>query len=364
MLKPGISAAVPLGASTAFGEDADASDRELDGIADDLGDTCPADEVTGERSFARGEALADCGWSKRVRPRAVTRVGALLGVLVEGLIGIWLGAERGRNAASCASSEDGARLVVAGAESEDFIEVTERRARSAARIAGIEPRADRCAWNRQPSSIGIPVRHARKKRKWRDPFPCNTRQAEEIPTLARQLPSLTDGADRRSVSSPSGRTFGKECLMSQQSTSAQRLVLHAMHAVSSCFEGVSARSSHTRQELPTLDLVGAAIARASRIAAARARAAAVGQSSAHPTTNLAHTQAAGLLKPSLREMDALFADLAAEEGEPLLPTPSTGGRVWRLHRAPSDSGAALASAASTEESNALRSTDGFLGAGA
>ncbi|MDI9402772.1 MAG: hypothetical protein QM516_02765 [Limnohabitans sp.] len=143
--------------------------------------------------------------------------------------------------------------------------------------------------------------------------------------------------------------------MSQPSTSAQRLVLHAIHAISPCFEGVSAGPAHTRQELPTLDLVGAAIARASRIAAARARAIAAGPSGAHLATNLAQSQAAGLLNPSQREMNALFADLTLDEGEPLLPTPSTGGRVWRLHRAPTEAGAALASSPAS---------DGYFGAGA
>jgi hypothetical protein len=64
-----------------------------------------------------------------------------------------------------------------------------------------------------------------------------------------------------------------------------------------------ARRTRDPQELPTLDLVGAAIARAARIAAAEDRG------RFHLPTILA-SQAAGLLKPTPREMNGLFAEWA------------------------------------------------------
>ncbi|MFM7261911.1 MAG: hypothetical protein ACKO3W_15070, partial [bacterium] len=58
------------------------------------------------------------------------------------------------------------------------------------------------------------------------------------------------------------------------------------------------------------------------------------------------SQAAGLLRPTVREMDALFADLAVGEysGEGRL-VPATSGTksvVWRLHPAPATAGAPVA----------------------
>lgn len=94
------------------------------------------------------------------------------------------------------------------------------------------------------------------------------------------------------------------------------------------------------QELPNLALVGAAIARAARLAEADARARV-----AH--LGLANTQAAGLLRPSRRERDALLDTLVErngpDEGRPLPPTTAARGFVWRLHPAPAPAGAAVAS---------------------
>ena len=96
-----------------------------------------------------------------------------------------------------------------------------------------------------------------------------------------------------------------------------------------------AAATPTAQELPTLALVGAAIARAARLAEADARARV-----AH--LGLANTQAAGLLRPSRRELDALLDRNAPDEGRPLPETAGTRGFVWRLHPAPVPAGAAVA----------------------
>ncbi len=90
------------------------------------------------------------------------------------------------------------------------------------------------------------------------------------------------------------------------------------------------------QELPTLDLVGAAIARAARIAAAEDRG------RFHLPTMLA-SQAAGLVRPTPREMNALFADLVNDEGLVVPGTSGTKQVVWRLHPAPTTAGAPVAS---------------------
>jgi hypothetical protein len=89
------------------------------------------------------------------------------------------------------------------------------------------------------------------------------------------------------------------------------------------------------QEMPTLALVGAAIARAAHLAAADARA-------RLPRLGLANTQAAGLLRASRRELDALLDRNEAEEGRPLPATAGARGFVWRLHPAPAHAGAAVA----------------------
>lgn len=98
-----------------------------------------------------------------------------------------------------------------------------------------------------------------------------------------------------------------------------------------------ARRAHDPQELPTLDLVGAAIARAARIAAAEDRG------RFHLPTILA-SQAAGLLKPTPRETNGLFADLPDGEGRVVAGTSGAKQVVWRLHPAPTAAGAAVASA--------------------
>lgn len=89
------------------------------------------------------------------------------------------------------------------------------------------------------------------------------------------------------------------------------------------------------QDLPQLDLVGAAIARAARLAAADHRA-------RLPRLGLANTQAAGLMKADRREMDALFEDLNEGEGRVIPATAESGGFVWRFHAAPAGAGAPIA----------------------
>jgi hypothetical protein len=119
-------------------------------------------------------------------------------------------------------------------------------------------------------------------------------------------------------------------------SSAETLVLRAIG-------GPVGHSRATAQELPTLDLVGAAIARAARLAAADHRA-------RLPRLKLANTQAAGLMKATRRELDALLSDLPSallgtdepSEGRLLPETARAGGFVWRLHPAPAEAGAGLA----------------------
>ena len=126
------------------------------------------------------------------------------------------------------------------------------------------------------------------------------------------------------------------------------------NAESLVFRAISAErapSRADRQELPSLDLVGAAIARAARLAAAEDRA-------RHAYAILQRSQAAELLRaareaansartPAPRAHDPLFADLAAatasDEGCVIPATARAGGFVWRFHPAPADAGAPIAS---------------------
>jgi hypothetical protein len=116
--------------------------------------------------------------------------------------------------------------------------------------------------------------------------------------------------------------------MRQSSESAERLVFRAISVVSPESTRSSQRAPEA-QDLPTIDLLGAAIARAARLAAANDRA-------RMPDLRLANTQAAGLLNASRREMDALFTDLNNDEGELLPPINATPSYVWRFHAAPMD----------------------------
>ncbi|MCE2880801.1 MAG: hypothetical protein LW636_00385 [Planctomycetaceae bacterium] len=109
----------------------------------------------------------------------------------------------------------------------------------------------------------------------------------------------------------------------------------ALELVHAAICGRNTPSCASAQELPQLDLVGAAIARAARLAAADHRA-------RLPRLGLANTQAAGLLKADRREMDALFEDLNQDEGRVIPATGATGGFVWRFHAAPAPVGAAIA----------------------
>lgn len=126
------------------------------------------------------------------------------------------------------------------------------------------------------------------------------------------------------------------------------------NAESLVFRAISAErapSRADRQELPSLDLVGAAIARAARLAAAEDRA-------RHAYAILQRSQAAELLRaareaahsarsPAPRAHDPLFADLAvataSDEGCVIPATARAGGFVWRFHPAPADAGAPIAS---------------------
>ena len=134
------------------------------------------------------------------------------------------------------------------------------------------------------------------------------------------------------------------------------------------FRAISAErapSRADRQDLPSLDLVGAAIARAARLAAAEDRARTAyailqrsqaaellraARAAAHAARNSAHaarnpTHAAR--NPAARSHDPLFADLAAaavtDEGAVIPASVQTTGFVWRLHPAPADAGAPIAS---------------------
>ena len=148
----------------------------------------------------------------------------------------------------------------------------------------------------------------------------------------------------------STKTFG--------ATQANNLVLRAIGVDD--FRPAASRigdAADTAQELPTLDLIGAAIARAAQIAAAedRARLHLPSVRSAQVAILASReailaSQAAGLLKPTAREMDALFADLASgeasgndtDEGRLIPGTSGTKSVVWRLHPAPATAGAPVA----------------------
>ena len=134
-------------------------------------------------------------------------------------------------------------------------------------------------------------------------------------------------------------------------TQANNLVLRALDADAS--RPTTSRrgdAAEAAQELPTLDLIGAAIARAARIAAAEDRARLHLPSIRASQAAILASQAAGLLKPTAREVDALFADLAsgvasgegAVEGRVVPGTSGTKSVVWRLHPAPAAAGAPVA----------------------
>ncbi|MBI1303719.1 MAG: hypothetical protein GC172_08020 [Phycisphaera sp.] len=134
--------------------------------------------------------------------------------------------------------------------------------------------------------------------------------------------------------------------MPEAHSAADSLVFHAIRP------DREARRAETadRQELPRLDLVGAAIARAARLAAAEDRARRVHQI-------LRNSQAAALLPPSARDaIDEaatatvaetpraareahMFSELLAgspDEGRVVLLTAAARGFVWRLHPAPAE----------------------------
>jgi hypothetical protein len=135
--------------------------------------------------------------------------------------------------------------------------------------------------------------------------------------------------------------------MPEAHSAADSLVFHAIRRD----REASGAACDERQELPRLDLVGAAIARAARLAAAEDRAQRVHQF-------LWHSQASKLLvqtessdagnpdsaaqttetRPSGREAH-LFSELLAgnpDEGRVVLATAAARGFVWRLHPAPAE----------------------------
>ena len=108
------------------------------------------------------------------------------------------------------------------------------------------------------------------------------------------------------------------------------------------------------QELPQLDLVGAAIARAARLAAAEARTrrayASVHRSQAAELLRAARDAARATRNAALGAAGPDFAPPTAglevptdlSEGRVLPETAPVTGFVWRLHPAPADAGAAIA----------------------
>ncbi len=98
---------------------------------------------------------------------------------------------------------------------------------------------------------------------------------------------------------------------------------------------VATRAQTAAQELPDLGQVGAAVARAARIAAACHRA-------FLPYPIGACRRQAGFLEPDEAERKALFADLASDEGVLLPDAGPRTGFVWRLHPDPCGAGAPVA----------------------
>jgi len=134
-------------------------------------------------------------------------------------------------------------------------------------------------------------------------------------------------------------------------TQANNLVLRAIDVdATRPAAGRPGDAADAAQELPTLDLIGAAIARAARIAAAEDRARLHLPSIRASHATILASQAAGLLKLTAREGDALFADLASgaasgegtDEGRLVPGTSGTKSVVWRLHPAPATAGAPVA----------------------
>jgi predicted lipid-binding transport protein (Tim44 family) len=139
--------------------------------------------------------------------------------------------------------------------------------------------------------------------------------------------------------------------MPQARSSADRLVFRAISAT-------EAASRCDRQELPQIDLIGAAIARAARLAAAEHRArrayAMVQRSQAAELLRAARDAAHAARDTAHAARNAAgdgsapsFADLAktSERGEGAMipPTARSGGFVWRFHPAPDAAGAPIAS---------------------
>lgn len=143
--------------------------------------------------------------------------------------------------------------------------------------------------------------------------------------------------------------------MPDETNHAERLVLRAIG-------GASRTDRREAQELPRLDLVGAAIARAARLAAANDRA-------RLPHLGLANTQAAGLLRATRSESAALLQglenglDAGSDGDEGRLIDPATVASaasdrpaprfVWRLHPAPDTAGPRVAPSAEGPRTGAI-----------
>lgn len=119
------------------------------------------------------------------------------------------------------------------------------------------------------------------------------------------------------------------------------------------FRAISAERAPVRagrQEVPSLDLVGAAIARAARLAAAEDRArrayALMQRSQAAELLRAARDAAHAARIASPRPPAPSFADLAADassaEGRVIPETARASGFVWRFHAAPGDAGLPIA----------------------
>lgn len=125
--------------------------------------------------------------------------------------------------------------------------------------------------------------------------------------------------------------------MPETSSAAETLVFRAISA-----EERAPRAD--RQDLPSLDLIGAAIARAARLAAAEDRA-------RHAYSIMQRSQAAELLRAARDAAQAAIgrpqgpspADAPADEGRVIPPTARPAGFVWRFHPAPEPVGAPIAS---------------------
>lgn len=118
--------------------------------------------------------------------------------------------------------------------------------------------------------------------------------------------------------------------MPEAQSTADSIVFRSISAAHPLPEGV-------RQDLPSLDLIGAAIARAARLAAAEHRA-------QRSYSLVRRSQAAELLRLARKAAHAAVHPHVADDASQLLPpTCCPNGYVWRFHPAPQAAGAPIAS---------------------